>query len=242
MPTYPWVQYLPLCMKLRYCLLKIATSLLNPHCFAPDGYQPWRTDCRFNCCWMILPTKSLIRAPSQPCHKLPELLRIGELPPHFFTVGTSSRQHSTKITVPLQPTYFCFHNNIDFGLHLVRYLVDSFWFWSSGEGFKVWILTFKKHVFSCLRGYQGSFGFKRQQRYAASLTVVGVFQVWAAIQIPPSWLSVTVTLSVLMLIPRSEPTVTWARDTLRGVWGPSSTNITGGGDVDDAIYIIIILY
>ena len=112
MPTYPWVQYLPLCMKLRYCLLKIATSLLNPHCFAPDGYQPWRTDCRFNCCWMILPTKSLIRAPSQPCHKLPELLRIGELPPNFFTVGTSSRQQSTKITVSLQPTYFCFHNNI----------------------------------------------------------------------------------------------------------------------------------
>ena len=185
MPTYPWVQYLPLCMKLRYCLLKIATSLLNPHCFAPDGYQPWRTDCRFNCCWMILPTKSLIRAPSQPCHKLPELLRIGELPPNFFTVGTSSRQHSTKITVPLQPTYFCFHNKIDCGSHLVRYLVDSSWFWSNGEGFKVWILTFKKHIFSCLRGYQGSFGFKRQQRYAASLTVVGVFQVWAAIQIPP---------------------------------------------------------
>ena len=122
----PWVQYLPLCMKLRYCLLKIATFLLKPHCFASDGYQPWRTDCRFNCCWMILPTKSLIRASSQPCHKLPELLRIGKLPPHFFTVGTSSRQHSTKITVPLQPTYFCFPNKIDCGSHLVRYLVYSF--------------------------------------------------------------------------------------------------------------------
>ena len=36
-----------------------------------------------------------------------------------------------------------------------------------------------------MRGYQGSFGFKRQQRYAASLTVGGVFQVRAAIQIPP---------------------------------------------------------
>ena len=120
----PWVQYLPLCMKLRYCLLKIATSLLNPHCY--DGYQPWRPDCRFNCCRLILPTKSLIRAPSQPCHKLPELLRIGKLPLHFFTVGTSSRQHSTKITVPFQPTYFCFPNKIDCGSHLVRYLVYSF--------------------------------------------------------------------------------------------------------------------